>query len=89
MSSKHVVTAAHCVFEAASLEDATKYPLEASDILVRMSMLATKKVNNNLVVIRSGLEIMTSAKWMRPKLRRTPLKLPRLQFIPNMVKASS
>ena len=48
MSSKHVVTAAHCVFEASpSLADATENPLEASDILVRMSMIATEKVNIN------------------------------------------
>ena len=48
VSSKHVVTAAHCVFEASpSLADATENPLKASDILVRMSMIATEKVNIN------------------------------------------
>ena len=56
MSSKHVVTAAHCVFEASpSLADATENPLKASDILVRMSMIATEKVNiNDFFQIRIG-----------------------------------
>ena len=56
VSSKHVVTAAHCVFEASpSLADATENPLKASDILVRMSMIATEKVNiNDFFQIRIG-----------------------------------
>lgn len=36
VSSKHVVTAAHCMFKPSlSLADFTKDPLAASDILVR------------------------------------------------------